>query len=311
MRKRLADGTVKEYHYPKKRNVTTNPDTSLGTVGHVLTLYYISPEFTRIRPVTRSNRRLYLREMEKMAEKPIRDITRKMLIEIRDSIAYGRGPGAANGFLAITKTFFGWALDREWVDINPAMAIPLLPRGSLPAWTKEAVQNAEKTLDPALWRVVVLGVFTGQRRSDLCRMQWSDVKNGFIYVRQQKTGTELRIPIHPILASKLEEWRGDSPYILTTHTDAPWKPVVLTTAMCRAAKQGKIPKGFNVHGLRKLAATLLAEAGCTTHEIASITGHKTLAMVQHYTLSADQERLAKGAVSRMETSFWKPQENDG
>ncbi|GBQ44968.1 hypothetical protein AA11826_0761 [Komagataeibacter oboediens DSM 11826] len=80
--------------------------------------------------------------------------------------------------------------------------------------------------------------------------------------------------------------------------------------MYNAAKEGKIPKGLNVHGLRKLAATLLAEAGCTTHEIAAITGHKTLAMVQHYTLSADQERLAKGAVNRMETDFWKPQETE-
>ncbi|WP_244182192.1 tyrosine-type recombinase/integrase [Gluconacetobacter entanii] len=233
-----------------------------------------------------------------------------MLIEIRDSIAYGRGPGAANGFLSITRTFFGWALGREWVDTNPAMTIALLPRGSLPAWTKDTIRQAEKTLDESLWRVVVLGVFTGQRRGDLCRMKWSDIDGGFINVQQEKTGAVLRIPIHIDLSSFLKQWRGPSDYILTNRIGSKWKPGTLSSAMHKAASEGKIPKGFNVHGLRKLSATLLAESGCTTHEIASITGHRTLAMVQHYTLSADQERLAKGAVSRMETVFWKPQETD-
>jgi integrase len=58
--------------------------------------------------------------------------------------------------------------------------------------------------------------------------------------------------------------------------------------------------GLNVHGLRKLAATALAEAGCTPHEIAAVTGHKSLAMVELYTRSAAQERLALTAIGRLE-----------
>ena len=54
-----------------------------------------------------------------------------------------------------------------------------------------------------------------------------------------------------------------------------------------------------VHGLRKLAAAELAAAGCTTHEIASITGHRTLAMVQLYTQSVSQETLARSAIVRL------------
>jgi integrase len=60
--------------------------------------------------------------------------------------------------------------------------------------------------------------------------------------------------------------------------------------------------GLNVHGLRKLAATAtaLAEAGCTPHEIAAVTGHKSLAMVELYTRSAAQERLTLTAIGRLE-----------
>jgi integrase len=43
----------------------------------------------------------------------------------------------------------------------------------------------------------------------------------------------------------------------------------------------------------------LAEAGCSTHEIACVTGHRTLAMVELYTRAADQKRMAGAAVVRL------------
>jgi integrase len=69
--------------------------------------------------------------------------------------------------------------------------------------------------------------------------------------------------------------------------------------MAKGLKKIGLPAGLNVHGLRKAAARRLAEAGCTVHEIASITGHRSLQMVQHYTTSADQQRLAGAAVARL------------
>jgi len=42
----------------------------------------------------------------------------------------------------------------------------------------------------------------------------------------------------------------------------------------------------------------LAEAGATVHEIAAISGHKTLGEVQRYTKAVDQARLADQALDR-------------
>jgi integrase len=50
------------------------------------------------------------------------------------------------------------------------------------------------------------------------------------------------------------------------------------------------------HGLRKAAATRLANAGCTAEQIKAITGHKSLAEVARYTKAADQQRLARQAL---------------
>ena len=63
-----------------------------------------------------------------------------------------------------------------------------------------------------------------------------------------------------------------------------------------ACDEAGLPKGCSAHGLRKAAARRLAEAGCTVHQIASITGHKTLKEVAHYAAAADQVRLADAAM---------------
>jgi site-specific recombinase XerC len=77
------------------------------------------------------------------------------------------------------------------------------------------------------------------------------------------------------------------------------KPEDLSHALPKALVKIGLADDMNVHGLRKLAAAELADAGCSMHEIAAITGHRSLSMVQLYTRSADQERLASAAIVRL------------
>ena len=57
-----------------------------------------------------------------------------------------------------------------------------------------------------------------------------------------------------------------------------------------------LPPGLSPHGLRKATARRLAEGGRTVHQIAAVTGHKTLSEVERYTKAADQARLAREAM---------------
>lgn len=311
VKKRLADGSIKEYRYPVKKVGESEPrQPAQGTLAFVIKTYERSVEFQNARPNTKRFRVTYLKEFDDIATMPIQDIKRRNILTIRDMLATCRGPGSANGFLTVARSFFSWAISREWMEANPASGIKPMPSKPFPAWTPQIVQAAMERVSPCLQRVIIMGIFTGQRRSDLCRMRWSDISDGSIHVQQEKTGQRLRIPIHPTLQSHLDQWRHDGEFILTNSLGGPWLPGTMSAAMYVASQEGRIPKGFGVHGLRKLAATLLAEAGCSMHEIASITGHKTLAMVQHYTMSASQEKLAKGAIVRMDTSFLNGQETD-
>src|SRR5262249_18348512 len=75
-------------------------------------------------------------------------------------------------------------------------------------------------------------------------------------------------------------------------------------AWCDAAG---LPKRCVFHGLRKAALTRLADAGCTAHEIAAISGHKTLSEVERYTKATNQARLARAAMERIANQSVKPE----
>jgi integrase len=95
----------------------------------------------------------------------------------------------------------------------------------------------------------------------------------------------------------------DEPLILLTDRGLPWEGRYLSRMMWRTLpKIDTALAGLNIHGFRKLAAASLAEAGCTEREIASITGHESLAMVQLYTRSVRREQLATVAIGRLTTA---------
>jgi integrase len=61
---------------------------------------------------------------------------------------------------------------------------------------------------------------------------------------------------------------------------------------------GSVYGTFSAHGLRKAACRRLAEAGCSTNEIAAISAHASLREVERYTRAADQARTARNAMAR-------------
>jgi integrase len=67
-----------------------------------------------------------------------------------------------------------------------------------------------------------------------------------------------------------------------------------------AIKAAGLPLDCQPHGLRKAAGRRLAEAECTAHEIMSVLGHKSLAEAERYTREADQARLARSGVIKLE-----------
>lgn len=303
VRKRLADGSVKTYVYDKPPVPRARrPVFAADSLRSLLIAYERSPEWSGLRPLTKKNRLIAMQPLYEIGHLIVRDIRRRDILTLRDSIATARGPAAANAFVAAMSVLLSWARDRDWIEHNPADRLKTLPGGHWPTWTEEQLAAALKAAPEPVRRVLVLAVHTGQRRGDLIAMRWSDVRRGSIHVKQEKTGKELILPIHPDLAAELEVWRRDATTLtlLADPKGKPWgRDQVGMAVMYALGKVGL--KGISLHGVRKLAAVRLAHAGCTPHEVAAITGHASLQQVALYTAAADQERLATAAVHRLKT----------
>jgi integrase len=237
--------------------------------------------------------------LEKIGHLPLVSLKRGKILLMRDGIAAGKGPGAANVFIASTHAFLGWCVDRGMLEYNPAARIKPLKGGHLLAWTEAEARLAMREFREPERRLVVLAYHTGQRRGDLISLLWSAFDGAKLAVKQQKTGTPLVIPAVPELRKELASWSRDSVFMLTSATGQPWGKEWASMRVQREAARLGMRPGLNIHGLRKLAATRLAEAGCSASEIAAITGHRSLAMVSLYTASARQEVLAEAAVLRL------------
>lgn len=267
--------------------------------------YRRSPEWDGLAQHTRSTYAIYLRPLEEVGHLSVRAFTRRMLLIIRDGIAKGRGNGAGTGFTRASSALFGWAVDHDWIEHTPVHRIKRLPGGHLRAWTRAEADAAAEGLPEHLRRVVTLARYTGQRRGDLCAMTWAAYDGATVRLTQQKTGAAMVIPCHPTLRAELDRWKANATAvtILTNTLGRPWKAQHLSHELPKTLARIGLPQDLNVHGLRKLAAAELADAGCSTHEIAAITGHRTLGMIELYTRSADQERLAGSAVVKL--AAWK------
>jgi integrase len=300
IRKVLADGTVREYNYgPRKKAQKPRADTE--SLEALIRAFEGSPEYAAKADATRVQYGIYLKPWAKVGHLRARDIRRAHVLALRDAIAASRGTGAATAFVRVTGALFSWALDRDWVDASPAARVKVLPGGHYRPWTDAEAAVAWQGLPEPLARVARLADAIGQRRGDLIALTWAAFDGAALRFTQQKTGAKMVLQLPPETAAMLAEWKrtATSVRILTNHRGLPWTPEHLSRAMNRATKALGL-SGTTLHGLRRRAAVRIANAGGSTHEIAAVTGHKTLQMVQEYTRGADQERLAGAALLRVE-----------
>ena len=163
------------------------------------------------------------------------------------------------------------------------------------------ILDVRRIADEDLRRLIDMALYTGQRGGDLIKMLWSQYDGEGIQVVQGKTGARVWIPAHRDLQALLAEIPRNAAVILTRN-GRPWASHNYIRRVHAAVTKAGF-SGYSLHGLRRNATTRLLEAGCTTDEVKSITGHATTAMVELYGRDVNQRRMARSAVAKLE--HWK------
>lgn len=269
--------------------------STTGSVSAALAAYFSSHQWGALAIGTQSYRRLILEKFrERYGQWPLRQISENFLTAYLDALK----PHAAGNHLTALRGF----LDHAKHDVARNIRRTSIKSAGIHAWTDEEIAQFEEHHDVGTMArlALALALYTAQRRGDVARMGRQHVRHGMIEVRQQKTGVILQIPIHADLQKVLDATPNEHLTFLTSKTGKPYQRNDLSLQFRIWCDEAGLPQWCSIHGLRKAAARRLAEAGCSTFEVAAITGHKSLKEVERYTRSAEQARLARQAMARQE-----------
>jgi integrase len=225
-------------------------------------------------------------------------------------------PAAANNLLRMMHLLMQHAIDLEWRRDDPTEGVRKIKNKSegFATWEEDHIDLFLAHHQPGTRAHLAfcLLLYTGQRRSDVVRMGRQHVREGVLTIVQQKTGQEVAIPVHPVLAAAIDAVPRDNLTYLTTAQGKPFTPPGFTNWFRDMVREVKgLPDGLSPHGLRKAICRRLAERGCTPHEIMAISGHKSLQEVTRYTAKASRVRMAQTAMesiggSKLEQTTVKP-----
>ena len=196
------------------------------------------------------------------------------------------GASACNRDLSIISHAIRIAMS-EWgfnLPGNPAANLrkPPQPKGRTRRLEGDEGQRlmmaCQASDNPYLAPLVTLAIETAMRRGELLGLDWDDLhlNQNYVHLALTKNGTSRDVPLSPVARQTIEALpRSISGRVIPVHPEA------LKGLWHRATRRADIT-GLRLHDLRHEATTRFFEKGLGVMEVAAITGHKDLRMLQRY-----------------------------
>ena len=227
----------------------------------------------------------------KLATRPLSSIRGSDIAEYRDEFLKTVGPQTVVHRINLISNLFNVAATEWGMEglINPVSRVrkPSLPSGRDRRFVdKEETRllaACDKSKSKWLGAMVRLALATAMRQGELVGLNWADIdlEKRTAILRETKNGLTRSVPLSTAARTVLEEIAPDE-------KDRNGKIFhieggrAVTHAFAKACDTAKI-QDFHFHDLRHEATSRLFErTDLRDVEIASITGHKTLAMLQRY-----------------------------
>lgn len=263
-----------------------------GSFAWAVEAYQQSKQWEALATETRRQRTaIYVRYIKAQGERPISTISQDDL----ERALYKKGGFAAIGDLKALRPIFAHLKKMGYLQRDPAAGIKLeKPKTKgFPTADARDIEVFQKhwPVGTSERDIFDLALYTGAARVDLTAIGPPNLKGGLLAYDRQKTGVRAEIPVTPELQAVLDRLPDIAPAFLLTAYGRTYSPGGLGTKFGEAAKAcGMVAR---IHGLRKAFCVYWAEKGATTHQIAAMAGHLTLAEVERYTKAADRSRLVK------------------
>jgi integrase len=156
--------------------------------------YYSSGQFRKLRPVTKEGYRRILENFRAHhGDKRVALMERKHVKMLLDEKA--DKPEAARNLLRTLRVLLQHAVEMGMRIDNPALGIRLGRRkgDGYRTWTEQEIERFEAchSVGSKARLALALGIYSGQRRSDVVALGPRDIREGVLLVTQSKTGVRL------------------------------------------------------------------------------------------------------------------------
>ena len=297
----------------RTKNRARLPRAKTGSIRWLCIEYRKSAAFQVLENTTKRVRTAILeRFCEEHGHKSYRGLERRHILIIRDKKV--ATPEAANSLIKALRQVFKFAVEYEYAITNPASGVPLL-RPSNPdgfhAWTLDELGVFEQKypIGTKARLALALMLYAGcTRSSDVLRLGRQHLtRDGRLRYTQYKgrknSPAKIDVPVIDALREIIDASPTGDLTFLVTEFGQPFKS---SKSFGNWFKKRCVEAGLHhcsAHGVRKIAATRLAEIGCTEHEIMAIGGWKTAKQVQHYTRTARKKVLADNAMDKVQADI--------
>jgi integrase len=273
---------------------------SRGTLRWLVEHWKRSSDWAGTSPATRKQRdNILLHVLEKSGDRAVEDIDPAAIRAGREKRM--ATPAAANNFLKTVRALFRWAREEQLVAADPTLEIKFLKNKTkgFPPWVMEEVHAYRRRWPLGTTQRLALEIYinTGFRRGDAARVGRQHVRDGIIQIRAGKTDTPLFIPVLPALQAAIDAGPIGEMSFLVTKFRRPFTKESLGNLFRDWCDEAGVAK--SAHGIRKLAATVIADNGGSEQELQALFGWTTNAMSGIYTREANRKRQALAASYRL------------
>jgi integrase len=215
--------------------------------------------------------------------KPLTQIVRSDVVRVLDEIVASGTPYRANRALAALKKLMNWALDRGMIEVNPIAGLkpPHKERSRELVLSDAALASLMRAADAEGYPfgdALKLLVLTGQRRSEVAEMRWSeiDLERAVWTVppARSKNGQAHQVPLSAPTVRLLQSLPRflASDWVFTTTGRA---PISGFGRMKRRLHDAAGMPDWRIHDIRRTMASGMARIGVEPHVIEKVLNHKS------------------------------------
>ncbi len=173
-----------------------------------------------------------------------------------------------------------------------------VPSDTIALSESEVKQLLDSIQEPWLRSIVLVAVYTGLRRNELCRLTWSDFDEvrGLLTVHESKAGKARCIPVSEGVTQILVSIPKTGDRIFTLDGKQPVQGSWVSHLFKRYCRKLGLSEKIHFHTLRHTCASIMVRNGVSLFHTSKVLGHSSVVVTEKFYAHMGVEDL-RGAVN--------------